>query len=471
MLPSLSNRLMKGLFIPLSISWLVGAIIVIFISSYFTELAYDRALLDDANSVASHVILSTTKGNTQLEVNLSSNEMSTLLFDQSELVVFQVLNDDGSLIAGHPNINANLTKSFDKPLFSDINVQGRNFRSVSIHKEQPANFYIVMAQTSDFRESLIRKLVLYSIIPQIIILLALALSLKKVINDELNPLINLEKVLESREALDFNPIKLDQRSKDVYSLGLAINGLFNRIHDGIRMMREFSGNVAHELRTPLAGIRAQAEYGLLSNDSDIWKQQLQGIFKSEARASHLVDQILALSLANEAQVSFKLESVNVEEVVKDSILKFLNRADALKVDLGAHGLEPDVYIWAQRDLLEGILNNLIDNALRYGSNGYDDSKITIAINPVASHTQDKEMIEIAVIDNGPGIEDSQMNLVLKRRSQGQAGHLLGEGVGLGLAIVNEYARIMGSELKLTGVNEGGKKGLKASIAFSVIRVL
>ena len=469
MLPSLSNRLMKGLFIPLSISWLVGAIIVIFISSYFTELAYDRALLDDANSVASHVILNNTKGNTQLEVNLSSNEMSTLLFDQSELVVFQVLNDDGSLIAGHPNINASLTKSFDKPLFSDINLQGRNFRSVSIHKEQPANFYIVMAQTSDFRESLIRKLVLYSIIPQIIILLALALSLKKVINDELSPLINLEKVLESREALNFNPIKLDQRSKDVYSLGLAINGLFNRIHDGIRMMREFSGNVAHELRTPLAGIRAQAEYGLLSNDADIWKQQLQGIYKSEARASHLVDQILALSLANEAQVSFKLESVNVEEVVKDSILKFLNRADALKVDLGAHGLEPDVYIWAQRDLLEGILNNLIDNALRYGSNGHDESKITIAINPVASPSQDKEMIEIAVIDNGPGIEDSHMNLVLKRRSQGQAGHLLGEGVGLGLAIVNEYARIMGSELKLVSVNEGGKKGLKASIAFSVIK--
>jgi two-component system sensor histidine kinase TctE len=460
---------MKGLFIPLSISWLVGAIIVIFISSYFTELAYDRALLDDANSVASHVILNTTKGNTQLEVNLSSNEMSTLLFDQSELVVFQVLNDDGSLIAGHPNINANLTKSFDKPLFSDINLQGRNFRSVSIHKEQPANFYIVMAQTSDFRESLIRKLVLYSIIPQIIILLALALSLKKVINNELSPLINLEKELESREALNFNPIKLDQRSKDVYSLGLAINGLFNRIHDGIRMMREFSGNVAHELRTPLAGIRAQAEYGLLSNDADIWKQQLQGIYKSEARASHLVDQILALSLANEAQVSFKLDSVNVEEVVKDSILKFLNRADALKVDLGAHGLEPDVFIWAQRDLLEGILNNLIDNALRYGSNGHDDSKITIAINPVASHTQDEEMIEIAVIDNGPGIEDSQMNLVLKRRSQGQAGHLLGEGVGLGLAIVNEYARIMGSELKLASVNESGKKGLKASIAFPVIK--
>ena len=79
---------MKGLFIPLSISWLIGAVIVIFISSYFTEQAYDRALLDDAYSVASHVVLNSSRLNNQLEVNLSSNEMSTLLFDQSEMVFF-----------------------------------------------------------------------------------------------------------------------------------------------------------------------------------------------------------------------------------------------------------------------------------------------------------------------------------------------------------------------------------------------
>ena len=228
---------MKGLFIPLSISWLIGAVIVIFISSYFTEQAYDRALLDDAYSVASHVVLNATGTNNQLEVNLSSNEMSTLLFDQSEIVFFQVLNDDGTLIAGHSNINAPLTKSFDKPLFSDLIFQGRNFRAVSIHKEQPSNFYIVMAQTSDFRESLIQRLVLFSIIPQIIILVALALSLRKVISNELSPLINLERILESREALDLNPVKLDKRTKDVYNLGVAINDLFIRIQDGIRMMR------------------------------------------------------------------------------------------------------------------------------------------------------------------------------------------------------------------------------------------
>ena len=81
-------------------------------------------------------------------------------------------------------------------------------------------------------------------------------------------------------------------------------------------------------------VTGDGEYGLMTNKTEIWKQQLEGILKSEARASHLVDQILALSLANEAQVSFKLEAVNVEEVVKESILKFLNRADILnKTDL------------------------------------------------------------------------------------------------------------------------------------------
>ena len=308
-------------------------------------------------------------------------------------------------------------------------------------------------------------LVLFSIIPQIVILITLALSLRKAITNELNPLINLEKILESRDALDLSPIKLDERTKDVHSLGIAINGLLTRIQDGIRMMREFSGNVAHELRTPLAGIRIQAEYGLMTNKTEIWKQQLEGILKSEARASHLVDQILALSLANEAQVSFKLEAVNVEEVVKESILKFLNRADILKVDLGAQGIEPETYILAQRNLLEGVLNNLIDNALRYGTNENNDSKITIEINNKTSTDQSLQMVEISVVDNGPGIDDSQMNMVLKRRFQGQAGLLLGEGAGLGLAIVNEYSRIMGTELKLKNAQDGQNKGLRASILF------
>jgi two-component system, OmpR family, sensor histidine kinase TctE len=467
-LPSLRSRLMKGLFIPLSISWIIGTVIVILISSYFTEQAYDRALLDDAYSVASHVVFNSSKSNGQLELNLSSNEMSTLLFDESEIVFFQVLNNDEKLIAGHTNLNAPLPKYFEKPLFSDLTLKGRNFRAVSIHKELPANYYIVMAQTSDFRESLIQRLVLFSIIPQIIILMLLALSLRKVISHELGSLIDLEKILEKKEALDLNPIELDKRTKDVLNLGIAINGLFARIQDGIRMMREFSGNVAHELRTPLAGIRAQAEYGLLSNDPQIWKSELQGIVKSEARASHLVDQILALSLANEAQVSFKLEIVNVEEVIKDSILKFLPKADSQQVDLGAQGLESDLHILAQRDLLEGVMNNLIDNALRYGKNSHGDSRITIEVQKIQS-ANNIENIEIAVIDNGPGINNDQKELVKKRRTQGQAGQLLGLGAGLGLAIVNEYTRIMGTELKLAYADETAESGLKASILFLSIK--
>ena len=103
--------------------------------------------------------------------------------------------------------------------------------------------------------------------------------------------------------------------------------------------------------------------------------------------------------------------------------------------------------------------------MRYGTNENNDSKITIEINNKTSTDQSLQMVEISVVDNGPGIDDSQMNMVLKRRFQGQAGLLLGEGAGLGLAIVNEYSRIMGTELKLKNAQDGQNKGLRASILF------
>ena len=102
----------------------------------------------------------------------------------------------------------------------------------------------------------------------------------------------------------------------------------------------------------------------------------------------------------------------------------------------------------------------------YGKNENNESRITIAVNRSMSGDQYLGKIEISVIDNGPGINKDQMNLVTRRRSQGRAGQLLGLGSGLGLAIVNEYTRIMGTQLQLSTADELTQKGLKASIIFS-----
>ena len=237
-----------------------------------------------------------------------------------------------------------------------------------------------------------------------------------------------------------------------------MNDLLARIGQGVRAQREFSGNVAHELRTPLAGIRAQADYGLSHKDPQVWREQLAGIAQSEERASHLVDQLLALALADEAQNSLPLAPLALDEVVQDTLMRFMPRADALGVDLGARGLETTVWVSAHRALVEGVLNNLLDNALRYGRPAQG-----VAPQVTVSVAVQGNSVCLAVQDNGPGISADQRQRVIQRWPQGQAGEALKEGAGLGLASVSDYARLMKADLQLSPVDRD--QGLKVSLHF------
>jgi two-component system sensor histidine kinase TctE len=215
-----------------------------------------------------------------------------------------------------------------------------------------------------------------------------------------------------------------------------------RIAHGVRAQREFSGNVAHELRTPLAGIRALADYGLRHNDPQVWREQLQGIAQSQERASHLIDQLLALALADEAQQQPTHDNIALHDVVRDVVMRFLPRADASHVDLGVVGIEQPVSVQANRALIEGVLNNLIDNALRYGASPSGESRITVSV------VDAPQAVVLTVMDNGPGVSEQQRQSLSRRWVQGAAGEALKEGSGLGLAIVHEYARLMNATVAM-----------------------
>jgi two-component system sensor histidine kinase TctE len=452
--PSLRARLVSHVMLPLALTWLLGTAVTVGVAYFFAQKAFDRALLDDAYAVASQVKVQ--QGVLSLE--LSAGEMNTLLFDQSERVFFAVLRPDGSVVTGHPGLHALRPEGEARSRFSDIIYQGRALRSVVLRRSEPARFEVVVALTTGSRTALLQNLMRYSVVPQLVLLVLLAWWLRRVIGKDLWPLAQLQQSVDRRDALDLTPVAVTATSSDVEKLGLAINALLARVSQSMQAQREFSGNVAHELRTPLAGIRALAEYGLTHDEPVVWREQLQRIGESEARASRLVEQLLALALAEEADAGVQTEAVALDEIVRDTVLRYLPRADALGVDLGVQGLEQPVRVIGNPALIEGVLGNLLDNALRYGRAPAGLASVVTVM--LAQHNG---AVTLSVLDNGPGLTPGQQQHLMQRGVRGVHADRLGQGAGLGLAIVAKFAQVMGATFELA--RAPGDQGLQARVTF------
>ena len=454
--PSLRTRVVRHVLWPLALTWLLGTALTVGVAYFFAEKAFDRALLDDAHALASRV--KWHEGGLALE--LSTREMSAVLFDQSEDVFFAVQRPDGSMLAGHPGLYAPLPQAPARTRFSEISYQGRTLRSVVLQRNEPSAFVVVVAQTMGSRNALLHSVLLYSVVPQVLLLLLLAAWLRRAIGQELQPLAALQTSIDQRDALDLTPVPVSASSSDIAHLSTAINALLARVSHSMQAQREFSGNVAHELRTPLAGIRALAEYGLAQQDPALWREQLQRVALSEARASRLVEQLLALALAEEADAGVQNDAVALDAVVRETVLRYLPRADAAGVDLGVQGLEPSLQVAGNVALIEGVLGNLLDNALRYGRAPQGQpSTVTVVL------AREGSWACLSVIDNGVGLSLEERRRLVQRGVRGVQADRLGQGAGLGLAIVAKFAAVMHARFELTPAPGG--QGLCARLMFGL----
>jgi two-component system sensor histidine kinase TctE len=450
--PSLRARLVRHVLLPLALTWLIGTSLTVWVAYYFAQKAFDRALLDDAYALASRV-RAQPQG---LALDLSSREMSTVLFDHGESIFFVVRRPDGTVMAGHPGLHAPLPRSPAFVLFAHSVYDGRSLRTVTLIQDEPDDFVVMVGQTTRSRQALLRDVLIYSVVPQLLLLGLLALWLRRIIGQELRPLSALQHSVEQRDARDLRPLPVAASSRDIAQLSLAINALLTRLDHSLQAQREFSGNVAHELRTPLAGIRALAEYGLAQSEPAVWREQLQRIGASEARASRLVEQLLALALADEADTGVRNEPVALDALVRETVLRYLPRADAAGVDLGVQGLDQPVQVIGNAALIEGLLGNLLDNALRHARPpAGQPGTVTVEL------AREPGGVRLSVLDNGPGLDVQERRHLLQRGVRGLHAQRLGEGAGLGLAIVGKFAEVMEATFELGDVPAAG--GLRASV--------
>ena len=455
-LPSLRARLVWHVLPPLALLWLLGAALRAAVSPYFVQAASDRALLDDAYVVASHV----QRGpGGALQLSLTAEEMATLMFDQSEDVRLAVFDGEGRQVAGHPGLRPlALPGASAGHVEGDVVVLGRAMRAVTLVRALAGGgerFTVTVAQTTRAQRRLGERMLTYSIAPQLLLLLLLALWMRRAIGRDVRPLADLQRSLATRDAGDLSPLPVSGANRDVQGLTQAVNALLGRVDKGVMAQRELSGNVAHEMRTPLAGIRGLAELGLHSADPLLWREQLQQIHAASIRASHLGDQWLALALADEAAVAQKREPVRVDELVRQLVIRVSQTPEAADVDLGAEGVDEPVTVHSNLALLEGLLQNLLDNALRYGRpQDGAPPQVTVSVERLPAGG-----LRLSVSDNGPGLGEAERAALQTRGAQGEAGRRLGKGAGLGLHIVGRYAALLGGRFSLQG--RGWASGLVA----------
>jgi two-component system sensor histidine kinase TctE len=459
-LPSLRQRVLRHVRGPLVWTWLLGTVFMMGLANHFTQSAFDRALLDDAYAIASH--LRADDGG-QVALQLTDSELKAALFDQAEYVYYAVYRADGSQLAGEPlpllPWDESEPVSYRETLYNGQLVRAVALRS-AVGEQQ---FKVVMMHTTRVRDSLFQHLFLYAAIPQLTLLGLLLWWLRQRIGQDMAPLAALQTSLSQRDAHDLTPIQhsAPATTREIEQLRHTTNALLARIADNVEAQREFAGNVAHEVRTPLAGIKALADYGLGHADPAVQQQQLQRISDSVARASHLVDQLLLLALSDEAS-AVQLVPVAPADLVQQAVLRHWDAASRARIDLGAEGLDTaeaeQLRIAADANLLAAMLDNLVLNALRYGG-----QSVTVALQAA----DDGRRIELAVIDDGPGMSEEQCQAAMQRWQQGASGQSLGQGAGLGLAIVGKLAHLQQAGFSLAP--RAGGSGLRASLVFNAVQ--
>jgi two-component system sensor histidine kinase TctE len=444
---SLRLRLTYWLIGPLLLLVAAGSLVSYRIAFHAANQAYDSALLDPVLAIASHI---RRRGN-RLELDLPSIAIEALRTDTEDRVYYQVLGPGEDLVAGTPRLPAPPERlAPEEHAFYDATLEWERVRVAARAVRVDDSIAIVqVAETLVKRDRLVLELLVASTITPLMIAFAAVALFWFGIGQGLAPLERLRDEIASRSPRDLRPVPEQDKPQEVQPLVGALNRLLSRLNAAIGAQQRFIANAAHQLRTPLSGLKTHAELARRQPSTLELKSLLDMISGETERTSHLVNQLLTLARAEPGETSSG-QPVNLHEIIGRDLRDWVQRALKKSIDLGFE-LE-DAWTLGEPLLLRELVANLLDNALAYTQVG---GSVT-----VRTRGGDGETV-LEVEDNGPGIPESEREKVFERFYRVAATG--GEGCGLGLSIVSEIAERHNGRVELT--EPAGSRGTLMRVIF------
>ncbi len=429
---SLYGEILDWMFAPLMLLWPLSVAITFVVARSLTDAPFDRALIDRAEVLREQ--LSAIESDPRVPLTPMLDRLARL--QDGSLLRLQMTGADGRLIAG--DLSLPRPGLYDFPAPGRIRLRNAFENGVEwriaytwtsradVIEAEP--ILIQVADTFDNRDQLASEIIRGVLFPQFMILPLALLLVWFGLSRGLAPMKLLQSKIQTRRPDDLSPIDPKEAPEELTPLVLAFNDLLARQAGTLQAQRRFIADAAHQLKTPLAGLRTQSELAIRETDPNELRRTLETIAASAERSAHTVSQLLALARTENLRHSVTMDELDLAPLVRAVIADHYSAALDKSIDLGFEGDDLPAPIAGHPILLREMIGNLIDNAIRYTPAA---GIVTARVSSTASQ------VVLDIEDDGIGITPADRSLVFERffRVLGAGA----EGSGLGLSIVREIA--------------------------------
>ncbi|WP_461548372.1 sensor histidine kinase N-terminal domain-containing protein [Sphaerotilus sulfidivorans] len=449
---------------PLLLLWPMSLALTWLAAQGIASLPYDRALIESVRSLGQRVEV---RGDDIL-FDLSRETARMLRADEVDNVYYLVRGSRGEIVSGDRDLPlppADEPRTPGQVKVRDDEIHGDSVR-VAYQWIVPGSdsraVLVQVAETQAKRSRLATEIIKGVILPQFVILPVAVLLVWMALVRGLAPLTALQQRIRERASDDVSPIDVHEVPEEVSPLVQAINDLLERQQSSLATQKRFLADAAHQLKTPLAGLRMQAELAAREidaghGDPQLLRASLQQMARASQRAAHMVNQLLSMARADARAGIEARDRIDLEALATDVVRDFVPRSLDAGIDLGYEGADSQLPDALQRPgqaevlghalLLRELISNLVDNALHYTPRG---GAVTVRVVPDPF----AQTVVLQVEDSGPGIPAAERELVFQPFYRALGTTV--DGSGLGLAIVAEIAHQHGSTVQLDDARESSQ---------------